>query len=395
MKGVSKEIKRAKILEEFNNSLKVMKTDYIDLINIHFHDPEIPGDRGFCGYGTDVVADKDLTFGADLAMVFDIHDELIAQGKLRFKGIATHSPLAAIDAINNFGGRMDTLIGFYCPSYKWGDCGGEFPVSSTFTLAQWEEAFALAKSKDIGTIAMKVMMSPCKTWSDRVAMIQGDAEATARLKPFIDAGATTPQACIRWALSNQNINTAIIGMRTVAQATENAKAGKPPDGDPIILPSAMNVKFEGDQGGANPLAQTLTVTNAGGGTLADITTPAAVTYEQGKSTGWLTVTRSGTGNTQTLTNTVVTGALAAGEYQATVTITSQGASNSPLAYSVTFSVKQGTSVYAREIMRRQNLRHMKHNRDDVYSVSGQKIQGRSRGLKGVLIQKDGSKLLLK
>jgi len=88
--------------------------------------------------------------------------------------------------------------------------------------------------------------------------------------------------------------------------------------------------------GANPASQNDTVRNVGTGTLATVTTSISPT-----SATWLAVTRSGTGNTQILQNSVTVGSLAAGTYNATVTVS---ATNAPVSASYTVTFTLGTQV---------------------------------------------------
>jgi len=110
-----------------------------------------------------------------------------------------------------------------------------------------------------------------------------------------------------------------------------------PTASPAIALSPSSLTFSATAGGANPAAQNVSVTNSGSGTLADVTT--SISY--GSGSNWLTVTRSGSGNSQTLANSVNISGLAAGTYTATVSVYSTGASNSPRTYTVTLSVTGG------------------------------------------------------
>jgi len=106
---------------------------------------------------------------------------------------------------------------------------------------------------------------------------------------------------------------------------------------PAMSLSPTSLSFSATAGGANPAAQNVSVANSGSGTLADVTT--SISY--GSGSNWLTVTRSGSGNSQTLANSVNISGLAAGTYTATVSVYSTGASNSPRTYTVTLSVTGG------------------------------------------------------
>ena len=107
-------------------------------------------------------------------------------------------------------------------------------------------------------------------------------------------------------------------------------------GGPAIALSTTNQSFAAPQGGANPAAQTVQVTNSGGGTLNGLT--ATVSYTPGQPEGWLAATLTSANAPSTLTLAATTGSLTAGTYTASVAVTSPAASNSPQAVTVTFVV---------------------------------------------------------
>lgn len=110
----------------------------------------------------------------------------------------------------------------------------------------------------------------------------------------------------------------------------------PDDLDPAVPRlslSATSLSFQGTAGGANPPAQTVTVTNSGAGTLA----VPVVSVAYGSGAAWLTATVSGTSPPYTITVQPSIGALV-GDYSATISVASAGASNSPQSISVTCSV---------------------------------------------------------
>jgi hypothetical protein len=107
-------------------------------------------------------------------------------------------------------------------------------------------------------------------------------------------------------------------------------------GGPVIALSSTTQTFAAPQGGADPAAQTVNVTNGGDGTLDGLT--ANVTYTAGQPTGWLSAALSAPAAPSTLTLTATTGSLTAGTYSASVAIASAAAGNSPQAVTVTFTV---------------------------------------------------------
>lgn len=108
---------------------------------------------------------------------------------------------------------------------------------------------------------------------------------------------------------------------------------------PTIALSSSSLTFAATAGGASPAAQQVSVTNSGTGTLSDVAVDPPV-YGAGQPTGWIAVSLSGPTAPNSATFTATTGALAAGTYNATVSVKSSasGVTNSPQTVSVTFTV---------------------------------------------------------
>jgi hypothetical protein len=98
--------------------------------------------------------------------------------------------------------------------------------------------------------------------------------------------------------------------------------------------SAGSLSFAGVEAGADPAAQAFTVANGGGGELSRPTT--AITYSAGN--GWLSATVSGDRAPFTVTVQPTVGVLPAGTYSATVSVRSNGATNTPQSVPVTLAV---------------------------------------------------------
>ena len=116
---------------------------------------------------------------------------------------------------------------------------------------------------------------------------------------------------------------------------EDKAATLPVDVQPKLALSPTSLSFSAQEGGSSPASQSVAVTNGGGGTLAAVS--AAVTYGSA-GTGWLTVTPSGSGNSQSLDNAVDLTGLAPNTYSATVKVSASGATNSPQSYTVSFTL---------------------------------------------------------
>lgn len=107
----------------------------------------------------------------------------------------------------------------------------------------------------------------------------------------------------------------------------NGTAGAP--AQPSIGANPASFSFSATAGGANPANQSLSITNTGGGTL---------NWSASDDASWLTISpTSGTAPSTVTLSVNITG-LAAGTYNGTITITSTGATNSPLTVPVTLTV---------------------------------------------------------
>ena len=105
-------------------------------------------------------------------------------------------------------------------------------------------------------------------------------------------------------------------------------AGAPPSG-PLIGVAPGSLSFSGAQGGANPAARTLAVSNGGTGSL---------TFTASDNAPWLSVTPAGGTAPQDLSVSADLAGLAPGTYTANVTLTATGAANSPTSVPVTLTV---------------------------------------------------------
>jgi hypothetical protein len=112
---------------------------------------------------------------------------------------------------------------------------------------------------------------------------------------------------------------------------------------PAIGLSKPTVAFDVTVGDPNPTPQTVAVTNAGDGTLGNLVV-GAIAYGQGETTGWLTVSSSGSSAPLTVTFTAKAQGLARGTYTAIVPVTAPGIDNSPQNVAVTLRVLAPASI---------------------------------------------------
>ena len=112
------------------------------------------------------------------------------------------------------------------------------------------------------------------------------------------------------------------------------KAKQPPPADkPALSLDPTTLDFTA-QSGADPSPETVTVVNSGSGTLTTVS--YQVSY--GNGSGWLKITPGGSGNSQTLENSVITQGLSADTYSATVSVSEAAAANSPQSYTVSLTI---------------------------------------------------------
>ncbi len=105
--------------------------------------------------------------------------------------------------------------------------------------------------------------------------------------------------------------------------------GLPATAAPVLSISPSTLSFTAIQGGANPAAANLSVTNTGTGTL---------TFTDSSDSAWLSATPASGTAPQTLQVSAALGSLAPGAYTEHITVTATGAQQSPQAATVTFTV---------------------------------------------------------
>jgi hypothetical protein len=100
---------------------------------------------------------------------------------------------------------------------------------------------------------------------------------------------------------------------------------------PAINLSVSSLTFNASQNGELPASQTINISNNGGGTL---------NWSISDNADWLDVTPTGGTGTGSITASINTTNLSSGSYNATITVSAIGASNSPQNISVTYVVDQ-------------------------------------------------------
>lgn len=158
------------------------------------------------------------------------------------------------------------------------------------------------------------------------------APATLTLTPIVSALAAGTYTA--------TVPVGAIGASNAPQYVTVTLVLSPPGTAPLIALTPSAVSFATTLGGAAPAAKTVSVGNAGTGSLAGLSV-GAITYSGGGS-GWITASLNSTTAPATLTVAPSPGALPAGTYSATVPISASGAGNAPQSLSVTLTIAAGT-----------------------------------------------------
>ena len=139
------------------------------------------------------------------------------------------------------------------------------------------------------------------------------------------------------------------GTYTATLRVLSAAAGNSPVSVPIsytiatqpeIVLSATSRSFSMVIGEASPVTQNVIVNNGGGGTLTGLST--SISY--GSGSGWLSAALTSSTAPTSIAITATRGALPAGTYTATVSVSSPVASNSPREIDVTFTIATAPNI---------------------------------------------------
>ncbi len=179
-------------LTEVQNSLKRLRTDYIDVLQLHGIDDE-----------------KTLAkaMGADGSL--QTCKEAQREGLVRFIGITGHKPRVLKIAVES--GEFDTVL---------------VPIN-VVTRQALEELLPAAKAHDVGVVAMKPLSAKTSNlitcfYQPSLSLISHEPELEALLGKSKDQMA---ENALRYVLS-QDVSTVIAGLRSVSEVEATAKAGK-------------------------------------------------------------------------------------------------------------------------------------------------------------------------
>ena len=205
-------LSRKHIMESVHASLKRLKTDHLDLYQMHRFDFETPLEESLSAF-----------------------DDLIRQGKVHYIGFSEWTAAQISEALNIQDSRGYTRFVSSQPQY-----------SMLWRVIE-SEVVPLSKEKGIGQIVWSPIAQGALTGKylpgkkppagSRATDKKGGANMISRwmrdevliavqnLKPIADAnGLTLAQLAVAWVLQNPNVSSAIIGATKPSQIKENVKA---------------------------------------------------------------------------------------------------------------------------------------------------------------------------
>ena len=205
-------LSRKHIMESVHASLKRLKTDHLDLYQMHRFDFETPLEESLSAF-----------------------DDLIRQGKVHYIGFSEWTAAQISDALKIQDNRGYTRFVSSQPQY-----------SMLWRVIE-SEVVPLSKEKGIGQIVWSPIAQGALTGKylpgkkppagSRATDKKGGANMISRwmrdevliavqnLKPIADAnGLTLAQLAVAWVLQNPNVSSAIIGATKPSQIKENVKA---------------------------------------------------------------------------------------------------------------------------------------------------------------------------
>ena len=203
---------RARVLASIDNTLRRLKTDHVDIYLVHWPDPLTPLDETMSAL-----------------------DDIVRQGKARCIGVSNFRleqikeamGLHQFDVVryawNMFDRRMQPEVFPYCAgqqiavmaygSLAYGMLSGTFHGGMAFDENDWR-----SRGGNLGNLNLFRALFGPEHFPRNLAAVEDLKRLAAKY------GKTLPQFALRWTLSNPAVSTALVGLRTPAEVTENLGA---------------------------------------------------------------------------------------------------------------------------------------------------------------------------
>lgn len=147
-----------------------------------------------------------------------------------------------------------------------------------------------------------------------------------------------------WLSGQATVDLAPVGVRLNADGTLTIGGAPPP---PSLSLSGASAVFTTTVTGSNPAAQTIQISNGGGGSLGGL--QVGLAYGANQRSGWLSVQLDQAAAPALLTIAAVKGTLPAGVYNATITVNAPGANNGAQTIAVSFIIQDPASLPAMQL----------------------------------------------
>jgi aryl-alcohol dehydrogenase-like predicted oxidoreductase len=205
-------LSRRHILQEVENSLRRLKTDYIDLYYAHMWDPLTPIEETLRAFDDLVSAGKVRYIGASNFKAWQLMKSLAvsdAHGCARFVAAQYQHSLVVRDIEREF---VDLFLQEGLGSVPWAPLGGGF-LSGKYRPEAFPEEGRLATTPE----------------GDEEAWHRRDRERNWAILEVVDQvanqrGKSHPQISLAWLLARKEVSSVIVGVRTPEQLADNLGA---------------------------------------------------------------------------------------------------------------------------------------------------------------------------
>lgn len=201
---IYKNARKSTVIRECETSLKLLRTDYIDLYQIHWDDPTTP-----------------------ISETMEAVDRLIEQGKIRYAGVCNYDSRQMAEA--------EQVVSLVSNQVPYSMVRRDIEQDLVPYCLEHQKSILAYSPLQRGILTGKI--SPETRFPDtdtRQGQLYYKAENIRLINHFLEKlkplalakGATVGQLVIRWTIEQPGITIALVGARNVEQAIQNAMAAE-------------------------------------------------------------------------------------------------------------------------------------------------------------------------